>query len=160
VVEDRLRSGFRDKGGSAMTRVLVVHHDIDVADIQADELRRAGYDVDQCVGPFGGTPCPVMSGQPCWQVEAADVVLYDAWAYQGRPELIEDLRAVHPDKPVVISSGGLMLDWEADATAAVTPVNAGPNQGLLARAVEVAAHRPQAPLSPDRQSQSAVGARW
>ena len=27
-----------------MTRVLVVHHDVDVADIEVDDLRRAGYD--------------------------------------------------------------------------------------------------------------------
>ena len=54
-----------------MTRVLVVYHDVDVADIEVDELRRAGYEVDQCAGPIGGDPCPVASGQPCWQVEQA-----------------------------------------------------------------------------------------
>ena len=37
-----------------MTRVLLVYHDVDVADIEADELRRAGYEVDRCAGPIGG----------------------------------------------------------------------------------------------------------
>lgn len=123
-----------------MTRVLVVHHDIDVADIEVDELRRAGYEVDQCAGPIGGGSCPVLRAAPCWQVDWADVLVYDVWASgdDGR-ELIEDLRDLYPDKPVVMTSGGMMLDWEeAEGPHRVTPLNGPPNGSLLAAAVEAA----------------------
>ena len=42
-----------------MTRVLVVHHDADMADQESDWLRAAGYVVDQCAGPQYGA-CPVL----------------------------------------------------------------------------------------------------
>jgi hypothetical protein len=88
-----------------MTRVLLVYHDVDVADIEADGLRRAGYEVDRCGGPVGGGPCPVLNGEPCWQVAKADVLVYDTWEHgHGRPDLTADLRALHPDKPLVLTS--------------------------------------------------------
>ena len=123
-----------------MTRVLVVHHDIDVADIEVDELRRAGYEVEQCAGPIGGSPCPVLRGDECWQVDRADVLVYDVWASgDGRPALIEDLRDLYPEKPVVLTSGGLMLDWvQTEGPHQVTPALGPPNSGLLAAAVEAA----------------------
>jgi hypothetical protein len=34
-----------------MTRVLVVHHDLDLADQDAESLRRFGYNVIECGGP-------------------------------------------------------------------------------------------------------------
>jgi DNA-binding NtrC family response regulator len=125
-----------------MTRVLVVHHDIDIEDIEVDALRRAGYEVDQCAGPIGAlNPCPVLNGQPCWQVERADVVVYDMLATgDGRSELIEDLRDVHPDKPVVLTSPGLMLNWvESEGPHGVTPAPGGSfSANGLAAAVETA----------------------
>lgn len=123
-----------------MTRVLVVHHDVDVADIEVDELRRAGYDVDQCAGPIGGDACPVLNGLPCWQVDRADVLVYDIWASgDGRRELIEDLRELHPDKPVVLTSGGLLLDWvEAEGPNQVTPALGPPDASVLVAAIETA----------------------
>ena len=91
-----------------MARVLVVHHDPDQADIEVDRLRHEGHEVQQCAGPVAGSPCPVLLGEPCWQVEWADVLLYDAWiSGDGEQALIEDLRAIHPDKPVMLLSGGL-----------------------------------------------------
>jgi DNA-binding NtrC family response regulator len=123
-----------------MTRVLIVHHDVDISDIEADDLRRAGYEVDQCAGPIGGNACPVLNGQPCWQVDKADVLVYDLWAAgDGRHDLIDDLRDLHPDKPVVITSGGLLLDWVEGAGAhAVTPALGPPDRTVLAAAVEQA----------------------
>lgn len=91
-----------------MTRVLVVNRDLDVGDIQADELRRAGFEVDQCEGPVGGDACPVLNGMPCWQVELADVLVYDEWTLpDGRRDLIDDLRALHPDKPMALGRRGV-----------------------------------------------------
>lgn len=123
-----------------MTRVLVVHHDVDIADIEADGLRRMGYEVDQCAGPAGGGECPVMRGLPCWQVDLADVLVYDVWAAgDDGAELLEDIRRLYPDIPVVMTSGGLMLNWEqTHGEHSVTPANGPPNPSLLAAAVEAA----------------------
>ncbi len=128
-----------------MTRVLVVHHDIDLADIEVEDLHKAGYEVDQCAGPSGGD-CPVLHGEPCWQVEKADVLVYDVYAAgdDGR-RLVADLRELHPNKPVVLTSGGLLLDWvETDGPNEVTPALGAPDQSVLAAAVEAAIHRPVA----------------
>ena len=88
-----------------MTRVLLVYHDPDVADLEGDDLRRAGYEVDRCAGPVGGSPCPVLHGEPCWQVEKADVLLYDTYDSEfGHGVLVDDLLELHPDKPLVLTS--------------------------------------------------------
>jgi DNA-binding NtrC family response regulator len=123
-----------------MTRVLVVHHDVDVADIEADLLRRAGYEVTECAGPIDGGSCPVLNGTPCWQVEEADVLLYDMWASgDGSSDLIEDVRDLHPDKPIVLTSPGLVLNWvRTEGPHGVTPL-VGPTTGTsLIAAVESA----------------------
>jgi len=123
-----------------MTRVLVVHHDVDVADIEAEDLRRAGYEVQECAGPIGGSPCPVLRGEPCWQVEWADALVYDAWATgDGRSALIDDLRDLYPDKPVVLTSNGLMLDWvRTEGSHQVTPAPGPVDRSGLSAAVEAA----------------------
>jgi hypothetical protein len=91
-----------------MARVLVVHHDPDQADIEVDRLRREGHDVQQCAGPVPASSCPVLRGEACWQVEWAEVLLYDAWiSGDGEQALIEELQAIHPEKPVMLLSGGL-----------------------------------------------------
>jgi hypothetical protein len=107
-----------------MTRVLVVNHDLDVGDIEADELRRAGYEVDQCEGPVWAGSCPVMNGEPCWQVERADVLVYDDWMLpDGRDDLVDDLRTIHPDKPIVLGPRGVRTRPRPDArTALVTAI--------------------------------------
>lgn len=130
-----------------MTRVLVVHHDVDVADIEVDELRRAGYEVQQCAGPIGGSPCPVMCGHGCWQVDWADVLVYDVWASgDGRSALIDDLRDLYPDKPVVLTSGGMMLDWvQTDGPHQVMPVSSASSPMALAAAIEAAIAAAPAP---------------
>jgi DNA-binding NtrC family response regulator len=141
-----------------MTRVLVVHHDVDIADVEADGLRRMGYEVDQCAGPAGGGECPVMHGQRCWQVDWADVLVYDVWAAgDDGAELLEKIRSLYPDIPVVMTSGGLMLDWEeTEGTHAVTPVNGPPNQVLLAAAVEAALRSTSSRPAPGTRGTSAA----
>lgn len=124
-----------------MTHVLVVHHDGDLADQEADSLRRAGYTVDQCAGPTFG-PCPIVHGRPCPAVEAADVLVYDVWASgtseSGR-ELIEQLREQHPGIPVVLTAPGIELDWvETAGVHAVTPLVGAPTTARLQTAVEEA----------------------
>jgi DNA-binding NtrC family response regulator len=126
-----------------MTRVLVVHHDIDLADEEADSLRRRGYEVIQCAGPIGATKgCPVINGHACEMAEIADVLVYDAWATgepDGAQQLIEGLREVHPDTPVVLVASGMEPDWiETAGEHDVTPLVGQPTGDRLAQAVEQA----------------------
>jgi hypothetical protein len=109
-----------------MTRLLVVYHDASVADIETDELRRAGFEVDRCAGPIGGNPCPVLNGGPCWQVDEADVLVYDTWevGHHG-PELLANLQHFHPGKPVVLtSSRPAHEDFESDEADLVADAKA------------------------------------
>lgn len=117
-----------------MTRVLLVYHDTNVADIEADELRRAGYEVDQCAGPIGGGPCPVLHGQPCWQVEAADVLLYDRWD-AIHPDLVDELMRLHGDKPLVVTSSAGHHSAGSHAADLNDPVVA-PTRASLVDAIE------------------------
>ena len=122
-----------------MTRVLVVNHDIDLADQEVDSLRRRGYEVRECLGPIGAA-CPILSHQPCELAAWADVLVYDAWA-TGEPEgaqaLIEGLRTLHPDVPVVLSASGIEPDWIATAgSTRITPLVGSPTGERLANAIE------------------------
>lgn len=146
-----------------MTRVLVVHHDVDVADIEADELRRAGYEVDLCAGPQGGGFCPVLHGQPCWQVELADVLVYDMWlSGGGRADLTDDLALLHPDKPVVLTSAGAIgLDWIDGESSNPTVMLGAPTRGSLVNAVEAAlAARHAAKAGGQAHHPRLAGRRW
>jgi hypothetical protein len=78
-----------------------------------------------------------MQGLPCWQVEWADVLVYDAWAagFSGE-ELTEDLIAAYPDKPIVLTSQGMGLGWEHDETTTTLAGSQAP--GALVEAVNKA----------------------
>lgn len=124
-----------------MTRVLVVNHDIDLADQEVDSLRRRGYDVRECQGPIGAH-CPILAGRPCPLADEADVLVYDAWA-TGEPEgaeaLIEGLRVHHPDIPIVLSASGMEPAWiETSGSMQVTPLVGDPTGARLAAAIETA----------------------
>ncbi len=132
-----------------MTRVLVVHHDVDTADQEVASLRRAGYEVTECIGPTGSPrPCPVLRGNPCRMADNADVLIYDVWASgttDSSRSLIEDLRAQYPDKPIVLTSPGLEPDWVEDqASGLVVTVLGTPSRRHLQEAIERALDR--APL--------------
>lgn len=122
-----------------MTHVLVVHHDPDMADQEADWLRRAGFTVSQCAGPTFG-PCPVLHGLPCPAVEEADVLVYDVWASgdtRSERYLIERLRELHPDIPIVLTAPGMEFDWvETTGIHAVVPLVGAPSATSLRAAVE------------------------
>ena len=122
-----------------MTRVLVVHHDIDLADQEADALRRAGYEVTECMGPIGSA-CPILAGLPCTIAEDADVLIYDAFV-TGEPDgaraLIERIREIHPDIPVVLTATGMEPEWaEMSGVHKVTPFVGQPTAVNLAAAIE------------------------
>lgn len=122
-----------------MIRVLVVNHDIDLADQEVDSLRRRGFEVKQCLGPVGAQ-CPVLAGRPCSLAQWADVLVYDAWATgepDGAQELIEGLRDLHPDVPLVLSAPGIEPDWmEIVGPTGVTPLVGLPSGPRLVQAIE------------------------
>lgn len=124
-----------------MTRVLVVHHDIDLADQEVESLRRLGYQVEQCSGPTANT-CPVLAGRACDLAARADVLVYDAWASgdsDGSGALIEGLRRVHPDVPVVLTYPGIGLAGLDDRPAhGVVPVLGQPTGAHLHEAIQQA----------------------
>lgn len=124
-----------------MTTVLVVNHDIDVADQQADSLRHLGYDVLQCAGPMTGV-CPVLSGHECPWVTLADVLVYDVWATgeaSGARELVEGLRDLHPTVPIVLSAPAMELSWvETAGVHGVTPLVGKANRETLDAAIKSA----------------------
>jgi hypothetical protein len=124
-----------------MRRVLVVHHDIDLGDQEADSLRRLGYQVEQCSGPSTYS-CPVMRGETCDAVARADVLVYDVWSTTesgGGQRLIEGLREVHPTIPVVLTAPGIELDWVETAGAhRVVPLVGVPTAARLHEAIDEA----------------------
>jgi len=128
-------------GSESRERVLVVHHDAGLAEAEATSLRRLGYDVEQCAGP-AKSACPVMRGQRCPAVERADVLVYDAWATtesDGGRRLIEDLRELYPDIPVVLTAPGMMLDWvETEGAHKATPLEGVPTSARLDAAIREA----------------------
>ena len=124
-----------------MTRVLVVHHDVDLSDQEVDALRRRGYDTRQCIGPIG-ISCPVLSGHTCEMAAGADVLVYDAFMTgepDGAQRLIEGMRELHPDVPIVLVANSLEPDWVETAGAfRVTPLVGHPTGDRLAAAIEAA----------------------
>ena len=144
-----------------MTRVLLVYHDENVADIEGDELRRAGYEVDRCAGPIGGEACPVLNGRPCWQVDKADVLVYDTWdAELGHAQLIEDLLVLHPGKPLVLTSPVSPESFTPARLDEARSLPVAESRAKLAGAIELALHRPkpgEAPRARARQEQPAYG---
>ena len=124
-----------------MTRVLVVNHDIDLADEEVDSLRRRGFEVRECRGPIGAQ-CPILAGLTCDLIGWAEVVVYDAWA-TGEPEgaqaLIEGIRSAHPDVPIVLSAPGIEPGWiQLSGEKGVTPLVGAPVGQRLVHAIEVA----------------------
>ena len=124
-----------------MTRVLVVHHDVDLSDQEVAALQRRGYDARQCLGPIGAS-CPILSGYPCELAAGADVLVYDAFM-TGEPEgarlLVEGMRELHPDLPIVLVSNSFEPEWVQTVGAhRVTPLIGHPTGDRLAAAIEAA----------------------
>ena len=120
-----------------MTRVLVVHHDPDMADHEADSLRRRGYTAVECSGPNYWS-CPILAGHECPAIADADVLVYDAFSASSDSErLIEQIREIHPGVPLVVVDQGMPLSWiETKGEHSVTPVFGASTGEQLAAAVE------------------------
>ena len=123
-----------------MTRALVVHHDIDLADQEVESLRRFGYAVEQCSGPTANT-CPVLNGGSCDLAARADVLVYDAWAsgdMDGSGELIAGLRRTHPQVPIVLTTPGVTFAWEPSGDPGVVELAGQPTGANLHAAIQEA----------------------
>jgi hypothetical protein len=123
-----------------MTRALVVHHDIDLADQEVESLRRLGYEVEQCSGPTANS-CPVLNGSTCDLAATADVLVYDAWSSgdtSGSGDLIAGLRELHPDVPMVITTPGIGYTWEPGEDRGVVELQGQPTGANLHRAIQQA----------------------
>jgi DNA-binding NtrC family response regulator len=121
-----------------VTRVLVVHHDSEIADQEVDALRRVGYALQQCAGPMYG-PCPVLAGLRCPAVDEAHVLVLDAGTgcySESGPQLIEQLRALYPDLPIVLTSAEADRQWlELADRHAIVLIEAAPTGPRLRTAV-------------------------
>jgi hypothetical protein len=131
-----------------MTKVIVVHHDIDLGDQEADTLRRLGYEPIQCSGPTSHS-CPVLRGEHCPWVHEADVLLYDVWSTSeslSGKALIEGLREMHPEIPIVLTASGMELDWvEVEGVHKVVPLVGVPTAERLDAAIKEAMAQDDAP---------------
>jgi hypothetical protein len=92
-----------------MTRALVVHADATIARAELVALAGLGYLVELCPGPDVRT-CPVPDGRSCVLADRADVLVYDLASLRHREradgsELIDELRALYADKPLIVITG-------------------------------------------------------
>jgi DNA-binding NtrC family response regulator len=121
-----------------VTHALIVHHDPDMADQQADWLRAAGLQVTECAGPQHGA-CPILHGLPCPAVEGADVMIYDVWASgdtESERDLIQQLREAHPEIPIVLTAPGVEFDWvETEGDHGVVAIEGALSAAVLRQAV-------------------------
>lgn len=135
-------------GPERTERVLIVHRSEGVTVAEADGLSRLGYEVEMCMGPAYHS-CPVLRGEPCPAVELADVLVYDAWATnesESSRRLIEGLRDLYPQTPVVVTVPGMLLAWmETDGPHKVTPLVGVPTTEKLDEAVQEALAEARAP---------------
>jgi DNA-binding NarL/FixJ family response regulator len=74
--------------------------------------------------------------------EEADVLVYDAWVTgepDGAQQLIEGLREIHPNVPVVLVASGMQPDWiQTAGRYRVTPLVGAATGERLAAAIEQA----------------------
>ena len=128
-------------GSEQKKRVLIVHRSEGVALAEADSLRNLGYEVDTCSGP-ARFACPVLRGERCADAERADVLVYDVWATTesgGGRHLIEGLRELYPEIPIVLTAPGMLLDWvETEGPHKVTPLVGVPTTARLDAAIREA----------------------
>jgi hypothetical protein len=91
----------------------------------------------------------VLAGHPCDLAERADVLVYDVWASgdaDGSQKLIENIRDIHPDTPVVLTSPGLAFSWEeSEGPHKVTELLGQPTGARLHEAIQRAMGTPVAP---------------
>jgi hypothetical protein len=101
----------------------------------------------------------VLHGEACWQAGLADVLVYDTWESELLGEdLVEALRIVHPDTPLVLTSSR-----HARAEATDDDVLYAPTRASLVGAIEMAllaAKVPHTVTAKRRLFEADSGPRW
>ena len=87
----------------------------------------------------------MLRGEECPDVNNADVLVYDVWSTMksgsGR-SLIEGLREMHPEIPIVLTAPGMELDWvETEGIHKVVPLVGPPTAERLDAAIKEALAR-------------------
>ena len=65
-------------------------------------FRDAGFDVVVCSGPDADHPCPALDGEPCAEIERADIV-YNALRDPGTQAAVAEVSRRATDVPMVVS---------------------------------------------------------
>ena len=80
----------------------------------------------------------------------ADVLLYDVWSTTesgGGRSLVEGLREMYPDTPIVLTAPGMELDWvETEGLHKVVPLVGVPTAEKLDAAIKQALNTGSTPL--------------
>ena len=114
-----------------MTKVLVVHHDIDLADQEVESSAGTATSWSSS-GPTANT-CP--TGAPVRWRHAPDV--WRGGDADGSMELIADLRRVHPEVPIVLTFPGVGLSgFDDEPTHGVVPLEIGMCQPRLTEPIQ------------------------
>jgi hypothetical protein len=96
--------------------VLVEYPPAGTPTVLADILERAGYDTMVCDGPADRPEtCRLLQSGDCDLAAGADVIFNGfGLAEPEHQEIIERLRATHPDTPLVVETTGLRADANAE----------------------------------------------
>lgn len=93
-------------GTESPAHVVIENRDDGAAAAQAAALESAGFVTSRCTGPdHDERNCPVLSGDPCDLIEAADVVLHDLdLDHPVDREILAGLQRERPGLPIVIET--------------------------------------------------------
>jgi hypothetical protein len=102
---------------SGRVRVLFEHVDGGERWAAHELLTEAGYEVVTCGGPEapGEHDCPVLQGEGCAAVCAADVIvtgLSSRW--RTGPEILASVRAMHPETPIIVEASPRYTERHSD----------------------------------------------
>jgi hypothetical protein len=110
-----------------------------------DAFRDAGFQVMVCGGPgLDAHECPVVRGEPCPLMAAADVVLFDLdgepprrseMLTASRSEVLAAMRANRPELPIVVMSAAAPPDAATDCPTIRPITSVGGQVTALQKAV-------------------------
>lgn len=128
-------------GPAGAKRVLVEEEDAELRAAMTDALRRAGYRTAECAGPgwHGEGRCPLVMGDGCSSVEAADAVLQVLVASdEPLREVRAALRDEEPALPVIAFVPAPTIERDPGLAEGATPATGPLTRDAVVRAVEEA----------------------
>jgi hypothetical protein len=126
-------------------QLLVESPDPGLAISNFDAFRDAGFEVMVCGGPgVDAHECPVVGGEPCPLMAAADIVLFDLdgdppWRSEvlttSRSEVLAAMRANRPELPIVVMSAAPAAETASGCATIRPTTSVGGQVTALQRAV-------------------------